>query len=142
MATYEDWLKSQGISDASMYNDAIGNGLKTSYSNLGGDSMTISPIQDTGSGLGSSVTGYIGNQRLGDMASTAGVGFGIYDSLFGMGGKVAKENLANMKKQGTLLNQNIEANKASMENTNKFRNIMNNAGSTGLGSSLNKTAIV
>ena len=131
MPTYDDAIKTWTPEQWQSF--GLGGGIVDKDNNL---------ISSDSNGLGSSVTNYLGGQKLGDIASFAGTGFGIYDSLFGMGSKVAKENLSNMKKQGTVLNQNIESNKATMENTKNFRNIMNNAGTSGLGSSLTKTATV
>jgi hypothetical protein len=97
-----------------------------------------SKIPGSGFGLGS-ITGFVGNvgdylgdQSLGDLTQGAGLGFGIYDELLGMGGKIKKQQYGNLKSQGELLRQNIDANKYALDKTKKFDTMISNDG-IGLG---------
>ena len=83
-------------------------------------------------GLGK-ITDYLGNQSLGDITKFAGLSLGAFDSLAGTGRKASKQQLNNLKSQGELLRQNIDANQYQMDKTKKFDDMMSKAGS-GLGS--------
>ena len=83
-------------------------------------------------GLGK-ITGFLGNQSPGNMTQLGGLALQTYDTFFGTGGKISKQQLKNLKSQGELLSQNIAANQYQMDKTKKFDEMMSKAGS-GLGS--------
>ena len=65
----------------------------------------------TDTGMFDAFGNYLGKQSLGDITGTVGLGLGTFDSLFGMGSKVAKEGLKSKKMSNELLGLNIDATK-------------------------------
>lgn len=76
---------------------------------------------------------YLGKQRLGDITSTVGLGLGSFNDLFGTGAKQNKQALENAKKSGTLLSQQIESNKQSIEDRKAFNAGMADASRQAMG---------
>ena len=76
---------------------------------------------------------YLGKQSLGDITGTVGLGLGTFDSLFGMGSKVAKEGLKSKKMSNELLGLNIDATKQAMADRKQFNKGMADASAKAMG---------
>jgi hypothetical protein len=118
MATYEEFLKSQGISDESMYNNAIQDELRNSYANLGGDAMSIPPITTDTNILGSISGG------LGAIKGWAKPIADLTGGFAAIGGyNEAKKNNKIVRATGE---QNLKNAQYNMANKVAFDNIMKN----------------
>jgi len=122
MATYDEWLKSQGIADDSLYNNGIQDSLKTSYTNLGGDSMEIAPIEN---GLMNNLGDNI-SAGLGTIKNYAGP---IKDIAGGIGAYLGyREDKKNNKVNRAVALQNLDNAKYNRANKEAFDKIWNNPG--------------
>ena len=88
----------------------------------------------TDTGMFDAFGNYLGNQSLGDITGTVGLGLGTFDSLFGMGSKVAKEGLKSKKMSNELLGLNIDATKQAMADRKQF----NKEAATGMNAAMSK----
>ena len=88
----------------------------------------------TDTGMFDAFGNYLGNQSLGDITETVGLGLGTFDSLFGMGSKVAKEGLKSKKMSNELLGLNIDATKQAMADRKQF----NKEAATGMNAAMSK----
>ena len=87
----------------------------------------------TDTGLFDAFGNYLGKQSLGDITGTVGLGLGTFDSLFGMGSKVAKEGLKSKKMSNELLGLNIDATKQAMADRKQFNKGMADASAKAMG---------